>query len=224
MPQVIVFDVNETMLDVSALKPFFERVFGDGNVLQSWFQQVLQYSLVSTIAGPYFDFSKIAAAVLDMIAEGKGTAVSQGDRQELAERMGSLPPHPDVIVSLTRLHEHGVRLATLSNSAPAAIEKQLENAGIKQFFEQTLSVEMVKRYKPAAETYQAAASALAISPSEMTMVAAHAWDVAGAMQAGCKTAFVGRPGHVPFPLYPKPTFVVRDLAALADQLLDQQRS
>jgi FMN phosphatase YigB (HAD superfamily) len=29
MPRIIVFDVNETLLDVDALKPHFARAFGD---------------------------------------------------------------------------------------------------------------------------------------------------------------------------------------------------
>jgi hypothetical protein len=59
MPRVIVCDVNETLLDVGALEPHFKQAFGDGRVLQDWFANVLLYSEVATLAGPYSDFASI---------------------------------------------------------------------------------------------------------------------------------------------------------------------
>lgn len=222
MRGVIVFDVNETLLDLSALGPFFARTFGDAAVLESWFQQVLHYSLVSTLAGPYFDFAKIASACLDMTAEAKGVSLSSADRDELAHGLLSLPAHPDAGSGLSKLQRHGFRLAALSNSSAASIDKQLAFAGLASFFELRFSIETGKRYKPAPEAYLEAARELGIEPRELTLVAAHAWDVAGAMQAGCRTAFVARPGRVLFPLYAKPTYVGRNLNEVADQLMSSE--
>jgi hypothetical protein len=59
MPRIIVFDVNETLLDVDALKPHFARAFGDELVLREWFSTVLLYSEVASLAGPYADFGAI---------------------------------------------------------------------------------------------------------------------------------------------------------------------
>jgi len=67
MPKrVIVFDVNETLLDLRALKPQFERIFGDGEVLHQWFGQVLQSALLTVVTGPYSDFGKVGRAALEM--------------------------------------------------------------------------------------------------------------------------------------------------------------
>ncbi len=219
MSGVIVFDVNETLLDLSALRPFFESVLGDASVMQTWFQQVLHYSLVSTLAGPYFDFAKIASAALEMTAEARGIAVTPADRDELAKRMVSLPPHPDVISGLSKLQAHGFRLATLSNSSAMSMKKQLDSAGLDHFFERNVSVDAVRLYKPAPEAYQEAARQLGVQLHEVTMVAAHAWDIAGAMRAGCKTAFVARPGRVLFPLYADATYRGKDVDEIADQLM-----
>jgi hypothetical protein len=67
MPRIIVFDVNETLLDVKALEPHFVRLFGDGRTLREWFSTVLLYSEVVTLAGPYVEFGQIGRAALDMM-------------------------------------------------------------------------------------------------------------------------------------------------------------
>jgi 2-haloacid dehalogenase len=219
MDRVIVFDVNETLLDISALRPDFERVFGDGDALSTWFQQVLQYSLAVTLAGLYFDFSAIGGAALAMLAEARGVALPEDDKRRIVEGMLSLPPHPDAAPGLMRLKQAGLRLATLTNSSPAAVQKQLGNAGLDSFFEKSISVESVRRYKPAPEAYRRAASELGVSTEQIRLVAAHAWDVLGAMQAGCATAFVARRGKVLFPLAQKPGIVGPDLQAVCEQIL-----
>src|SRR5829696_7756832 len=46
--------------------------------------------------------------------------------------------------------------------------------------------------------------------------AAHAWDVAGALAAGCSAAFVARPGMVASPLGEQPDIKGADLGEVAD--------
>ena len=79
---------------------------------------------------------------------------------------------------------------------------QLENAGVAPFFEQVLSVEQTSKFKPAREVYEMAAERLGVAPAAMTTVAAHDWDIAGAMSIGCRGPYVTRPGMVLNPLYP----------------------
>ncbi len=154
MPRVIVFDVIEIMLDTSALEPHFKRVFGDERVLREWFSQLLLYSKVATIAGPYFDFSTIAVAALDMTAASRQVTLSSDDKEQISKAMLSLSPHPDVREALKRLRAAGLRLVTLTNSNQRAMEEQLKNAGIEEYFERKFSVDSVRKYKPAPETYQ----------------------------------------------------------------------
>ncbi len=76
----------------------------------------------------------------------------------------------------------------------------------------------MKRYKPAREAYEYAARELGVGTGDILLVAAHAWDVAGAMAAGCKAAFVQRPGKSLNPLGKKPDLVVTDLRDLERKL------
>lgn len=219
MKKSIVFDVNETLLDLSALDQEFERVFGDPARRGIWFAQVLQNSLVATITGKYNDFGKIAAAALDMTAQRFGLALREEDRKAILGGIRSLPPHPDVKSGLHRLKEAEFRLFTLTNSPPHVVEAQLQNSGLSEYFERSLSVDAIRRFKPDVEVYQMAARELGTSIEQIRLVAAHDWDVTGALNAGCAAAFVARAGKVLNPLMPMPDIVGKDLIETAEKII-----
>ena len=124
MKKIIVFDVNETLLDLKALDPKFEEVFGSASVRTSWFGQVLRNSLVATITGQYDDFGKIAGAALDMTAKLQNVTLSEDDRTAIMGGIRSLPPHVDVVSGLEKLKSADFRLVTLTNSPPHAALRQ----------------------------------------------------------------------------------------------------
>ncbi len=192
MPRVCVFDVNETLLDLAALDPHFERVFGDASVRRLWFNQMLQSALVATVTDAYTTFGEAAAAALQMTAERQGVEVSDADEREILGGLRELPPHPEVAEGLDRLRDAGFRLATLTNSTQEVAEAQIRNSGLADRFEQVLSADTAKRLKPAPAPYRMAARTLDIPERELRLVAAHAWDVTGAIRAGCAAAFVSR--------------------------------
>jgi 2-haloacid dehalogenase len=219
MAPVCVFDVNETLLDLAALDGEFERVFGDGGVRVTWFGQLLQSAMVATITGRYTDFGAVGRAALEMTAARLGVELSDEDREAVVGGMTRLPAHPEVKGALGRLGEGGLRLAALTNSTERVATAQLEHAELVEAFEVVLSADAVRRLKPAPEPYRMAADRLGVEPGEVLLVAAHAWDVAGALRAGCRSAFVARPGKVLDPLVEPPELVVADLDELADRLL-----
>ena len=221
MQRVILFDVNETLLDLSGLKPDFGRIFGDTAVMSQWFTQLLRSSMVASITHTYHDFAVLGGDALDMMAMRYGIKLSADDRVTILEGMRKLPPHPEVEESLVRLKNAGLRLATLTNSSPRLLKDQLTNAGLMDYFEQTLSVEPTRCYKPAAEVYQHAASHLGVAMDEIRMVAAHDWDIAGAMRAGCAGAFIARPGMVIGPLQEKPDIIGQNMKIVTDQILEK---
>ena len=219
MARVCVFDVNETLLDLGALDVHFERVFGDPGVRRVWFSQLLQSALVATVTGAYSNFGEVGAAALEMVAERESVDLSDDDRKKILGGMRELPPHPEVTESLHRLHDAGLRLATLTNSTRQVAEAQMENSELRDYFEQILSADDVKRLKPAPEPYRMAAESLGVEVEGVRLVAAHAWDVAGALRAGCEAAFVARPGMVLDPLVERPDVVGADLREVTDRIL-----
>jgi len=108
---------------------------------------------------------------------------------------------------------------TLTNSPPLVVDAQLQNSNLTGFFEKSFSVDAVKLFKPAAEVYQMTAKELGVNNDGIRMVAAHDWDVVGALNAGCSAAFIARPGKVLNPLLPKPDIVGADLVEVADQII-----
>ncbi|MDQ7827576.1 MAG: haloacid dehalogenase type II [Armatimonadota bacterium] len=223
MARVVVFDVNETLLDLRALDPLFERVFGDAAVRRQWFQQLVQSFLVTVVVGRYVDFGTIARGALDMVAARLGRPLTEDDRMRILRAILELPPHPDIRASLERLRAAGFRLGTLTNSTRAVAEAQVANAGLADLFEHVVSADEVRRLKPAPEPYRLAAERFGVAAGATWLVAAHAWDVVGAMQAGCRAAFVARPGMVLDPVHEPPEVVGRDLEEVADAIIGRER-
>lgn len=223
MTRVCVFDVNETLLDLGALDTEFERVFGYASARQEWFGQFLTSWLTAMVTGVYEEFGTIGGTALEMVAERQSVQLSDEDKQRILGGMQELPPHPEVEENLGRLRDAGIRLAALTNSTQQVADAQLENSGLRGYFEQALSADAVKRLKPAPEPYRMAAESLGVEIGQVRLVAAHAWDVAGAMQAGCAAAFVARPGMTLNPLFERPDVVGADLREVADGILKAEQ-
>jgi 2-haloacid dehalogenase len=223
MRRVQVFDVNETLLDLAAMDAHFERVFGAAALRPTWFAQMIQSALVATVTGSYSQFGAHAMAALQMLAEQTGVQLRDADRDAIAGQLRQLPAHPEVPDALRRLRGAGFRLAALTNSTLEVARAQLEHAGLVDLFEQVLSADAVRRLKPAAEPYQMAAERLGVAVGEVRLVAAHAWDVAGAVRAGCAAAFVARPGKALDPLVERPDVVGANLAEVADRIVATDR-
>ena len=218
-PKVLFFDVNETLLDLQAVKDSVTQALqGHRELVPVWFTTLLQYSLVATVGDRYVDFGKIGVATLQMVAAKNGLELTPAQANAALRPMRSLPPHPEVATALGRLKDAGYRLLALTNSGTEALEDQLTNAGLKPYFEDLLSVESVGKFKPHRDVYAWAVERVGVPPQECMLVAAHGWDVAGASWAGLQTAFVARPGQALYPLVDKPDYQVGDLAELVDQL------
>ena len=223
MKRVLVFDVNETLLDLSALDPHFQRVFGDAAVRVEWFQTMVQSAFLTTITGPYKPFGEHLRAALAITALRRGLRVSPEDERAILAGVRTLPAHPDARPALERLRAAGFRLAALTNSTTEVEEAQLRNARLRDLFEKALSADSGKRLKPAPEAYENAARDLGVATPEIRMVAAHVWDVQGALRAGCAAAFVERPGAVWNPLLERPDIVGPDLGEIAERVIEVDR-
>lgn len=221
VPSIIVFDVNETLIDIESLAPFFERKFGDAKVLREWFNQLVLYSNVITLAGYYETFFTLGQGVLEMLGAIYGVSIKPGDLGELKEKMLSMPAHEDVPEGLRLLREAGFRLMTLTNSPPDKDGSALDRAGLSHFIERQFSVDTVRRFKPAPEVYHLVAELLGVVPSAVCLIAAHTWDTLGAQGAGFAAGLVTRTGNAPLLVdgLPQPQAVAPDLPGVARQLI-----
>jgi 2-haloacid dehalogenase len=220
---IIAFDVNETLLDTSALDPLFERHFGDAGLRRTWFSQMLQLAFTGGLTGRYVDFSTAQRAAVAMLAGSRGLDLdADAVGEEITTAMTRLPAHDDVVPALEALREGGLRVVTLSNSPPRPAEQQIENAGLRRSLDAVLSAGTIEALKPKPEAYRLVAEWGGVAIGDVWLVAAHGWDVSGALAAGCRAAFVLRPGAVPSPIGPQPEIVAPDLREIAAQILKRR--
>lgn len=220
-PSVLVFDVNETLIDINSMAPLFERIFADPRAIREWFGHLVMYSMTTTLSGRYIDYFTLGQGLLQMLASIHRVDITDEDVQSVKRGMLTMPAHPDVEDGLTALRDNGFRLVTLTNSPPnPGGPTPLEHAGLVDFFEQQFSVEACRAFKPAPTVYRYVCEELAVTPAECMMVAAHVWDTVGAQCAGFSGALIIRPGNAPLPIpdLPQPAVVANDLRELAQHL------
>lgn len=223
MIRVIAFDVNETLLDLRGLDAVFEDTLGDKAFRPQWFQAMLQLAFVGTITGRYVDFTSAQHAALRVIAARGAIRVSAEQSEQIVATMRRLPAHPDAAPALDALLAAGRTLITLTNSPLGVVEEQLRFAGIRDRFAHVVSADEVKRLKPAPEPYRHAAERAGTDVGGLRLVAAHAWDIAGALAAGCAAAFVKRPGMALDPEGQRPDVEGNDLIEVAESILRVDR-
>jgi 2-haloacid dehalogenase len=217
---IIVFDVNETLMNLDGVRPVFDRIFDDPAAMRLWFANLILYSEALTLAGVYVPFTDIGGAVLRMLAATRGITISDSDAAELTDRFATMPPHPEVPAALRRLRDHGFRLFTLTDNTLAISGRQLERAGVIDVFERRFSVdETVHRHKPAPEAYHSVAAELGVAAGDICLIACHTWDTLGAVAAGWQAGLILREGNAPLDVGPQPNYIGKDLDALADQLI-----
>jgi 2-haloacid dehalogenase len=219
-PELLVFDVNETLLDMSPLRIDFEDVFGSGDAMGEWFARLLHGSLVANQLDDYRAFGVIGVEALLSMAEKRGVTLDEATATELVTRLAILPAHLDVIPALERLLDAGFRTAALTNGSTKAANVQIENAGLHTFIQRVVSVEEVRRFKPDPAAYRHVAQVMDLHVSQTMLISAHDWDVAGAMSAGASAAFVRRPGSMWSLPVETPEVVGADLREIADRLID----
>ncbi|OBK72028.1 haloacid dehalogenase type II [Mycobacterium sp. 1165178.9] len=221
-PPVLVFDVNETLLDIESIAPLFGELFGDERLLREWFAQLIMYSMSITLAGNYVTFPVLAQGVLRMLGDIYQVDITDGDLDRLKTALLTMPAHPDAAEGLVAMRDNGFRLVTLSNSPPNPDgPTALQNSGLGEYFEHQLSVDARSMFKPSPAVYRYVCETLGVAPSDCMMVAAHVWDTIGAQNAGFSGALITRRGNAPLPVdgLPQPEIVARDVRQLAERLV-----
>jgi 2-haloacid dehalogenase len=220
---LIVFDVNETLLDLGTMEPTFERIFGDKSAMRLWFANLILYSAALTVAGCYVPFTDIGAAVMKMLADTRGIKITDKDKKELTEKFSTMPPYAEVPAALRKLRAAGFRLFCLTDNLLEVQTRQLTHGGIVDLFERRFSADGVKHHKPSRQAYAYVEKELGAKPSELCMIACHTWDTLGAVAAGWQAALIKRVGNDVLDVGPQPQIVGNDLNDVTDQLIARQR-
>ncbi len=218
-PKLLIFDINETLLDMTPLKKSINEALKDARAFDIWFPTLLQYSLVETLTKNYKDFSEIAGATLKMTAHKLDIDLTEVQIKSILSPITKLSAYPEVSNALEVLKQNGFILVALSNGKPQVVNDQLKYARIHHFFDKVLSIEEVKNYKPHVSTYHCAYSLMNVLPEDTMLIAAHGWDIAGAKRAGIQAAFINRPGKSLYPLAIEPEIIGSNLKEITKSLM-----
>lgn len=193
--RALIFDVFGTLVDWrSGIAEAFRTAGATGDpdeLADAWrarYRPIL--AEVNDGSRPWGNFDDLHRTTLDDLLAERRVALSDEQRRQLVHAWHVLDPWPDVRTGLEALRRDHVT-ASLSNGHVALLVDLARHGDLR--FDCILSAELVKAYKPAPQTYLAAARLLDVDPAEVMLVAAHPWDLDGARAAGLRTAFIDRP-------------------------------
>jgi len=215
----ILFDINETVLDLSSLKSRFRTAFGDDAVTSVWFSMLLHTSTVCALTDVKTDFATLAGAMLDSIAARLKVDLSADDRANILGGFANLPPHADVEKALIRLRSAGYRTIAFTNSSLKLVSSQIENAGLMKYYDEIVSVEKTGSFKPDTKVYRFVAERVNRPIGELRLIATHDWDTHGALSAGLLAAYIDRSGAPYHPLYIRPDVFAENMGDIVEQII-----
>lgn len=192
----IVFDAYGTLFDVYAVEARLEALFpGKGRALAlRWRDKQIDYSRLRTLSGRYVDFFKITGDALDYACAFEKVALTAAAREDLLGIYERLPAHPEAPAALAALHAKGLKLAVLTNGNEKMVGAALAAAGLTPLFAHVLSVERVRKFKTAPESYQLGPEAFGAPVHELVFVSSNGWDAAGAAWFGYRAFWINRYG------------------------------
>ncbi len=215
--RAVCFDIMGTVFDLAAARRRLEAIGAPPAALEVWFGRMLHAAAALTLAGAFAPFPEIAAATLRSVLAQLGLDPRRAG--EVVASLGELDPYPDAEEALQRLTDAGVPVVALTNGTEQNTRRLLERAGLAAHFQAIVTTAEVEVYKPHRAVYERAVQRLgAAAAGDVTLVAAHAWDVAGARSAGLDAIWISRVERV-WPLPVAPVREAADLAGAVDLLL-----
>jgi 2-haloacid dehalogenase len=213
-PDVVAFDVNETLLDLAPVRAALVAHGRPADLLPTVFGRTLLLGFAASTAGSWCRFREAFEAALAQL-----TGLPRAQRAMIADAFLELTPHPDVEPALRRLTEAGVRAVTLSHGSPGVAEAGLARGGVTPLVERTLTSESIRTWKPDRAAYLWAAGVCDVPPERMALVAVHSWDVHGAQRAGLTGGWAARAEGIYAEIFDAPHVAGASLVEVVEGLL-----
>lgn len=201
---IVLFDVMGTLFDLGRVRTRLRELGAPEAALEAWFGRLLHASAALTLVGEFRPFREIAETTLRSVLAQ--LELDEAAAPEVLAALGELEPYPDAEAAFDRLEEAGVRAATLTNGGEEHTRRLLERGGLLDRVAEVITVDEVEAFKPAAAPYRRAVDRLGAEPGDVTLIAAHGWDVIGARAAGLGAVWIDRlERRWPLPLPEPPT-------------------
>ncbi len=226
LPRVLAFDMYGTLVDPFGIQQQLERYVPSEDVLQVsevWRQKQIEFTFRLTVMGRYENFEWVTRKALDYALAEAGRKLDEGQKDMLMAQYNDLEQFSDVEPGLKRLKEAGYEMVVFSNGTPSMLESLIEREGFHPYFQDFVSVDEVRVYKPSPRAYRHVAERLESPVGEVCLVSSNPFDVVGAEAVGMRVAWVNRSKGLFDVLGPRPATVVESLTGLADALETHQR-
>ncbi|MBW7910572.1 MAG: haloacid dehalogenase type II [Alphaproteobacteria bacterium] len=178
----------------NSVVPEVEKVFpGKGlEFTKAWRAKQFEYGFLRSITNNHEDFFKVTADALDYTIKNMQLDVTEPQRKQLLNAYLSLAPWPDAVEGLKKLKASGIKIITIANFSKNMLQSNADNAGIAHLFDELLSTEVNKTYKPDSKAYDLGLQRLGLKKEEIVFAAFGGWDAYGAKNFGYPTYWVNR--------------------------------
>ncbi|MGE6412576.1 haloacid dehalogenase type II [Planococcus kocurii] len=212
--KAFVFDVYGTLFDVTAIKRECEELYpGYGEkISQTWRSKQVEYFMLRQLMGNYSTLYAITHDALKYALNENDLQPSKENEQKLLAAYLHLPLYSESKEILTQLKDKN--LVVFSNGSHDMLDPLVKNAGLEELFDQVLSIDDVKEFKPTPASYQYALEQLGIESHEVLFMSSNGWDVSGAKSFGFQTAWINRKGMPVEELDLEPDYIFDDLTGL----------
>ena len=216
--KAIIFDAYGTLFDVNSAAEKCKNKIGEKwePFANYWRTTQLEYTWLRSLMGRHQDFWKVTEQSLD-----KSMKIFQIDtsmRDELLDLYKVLSTFPEVKETLKKLKEKNYKLAILSNGTPALLRKLVSSNNLESIFDDVLSIEEVKIYKPHPNVYNIPIKKYQIEKNQFAYLSSNTWDVSAAGNFGFNAVWVNRNKNIFDNLDYKPITEINNLSDLNNLL------
>lgn len=216
--KLVIFDVNETMFSLANINYLFKNFGLPPNTSDLWFSNVLKEGFACSSYGSFSTFIDIGANELKKLFFKFELKYKKTHFNILFNELSKLNIHHDVGESIKIFHKHGLKIVTLTNGSKSNTLKLIKKNNVSKYINRSFSIDEIKLWKPNKKIYLHVCNEMGFSSSDAMMIAAHAWDVSGAKNAGLKTAYITRYEKKLGSIYPKPDIVVQDCLSIINRI------
>ena len=192
-PKVLAFDAYGTLFDIFSIGEQLRSIFGDkaNEINQLWRKKQLEYTWLRALMGKYKPFYRVTVEALAYACDFHGEKINEEQIKSVMEVYSELKVYPDVIPSLDVLKKD-FQLCILSNADPEMLESASKYNQIDRYFQQMISVDILKTYKPSPGVYQLPEKLFNVNKEEVAFISTNTWDISGASAYGLQTIWLNR--------------------------------
>ena len=216
--KLVIFDVNETMFSLANINYLFKNFGLPPNTSDLWFSNVLKEGFACSSYGSFSPFIDIGKNELKKLFLKFELKYKKTHFNFLHNELSKLIIHQDVGESIKIFHKHGLKIVTLTNGSKNNTLKLIKKNNLSKYISRCFSIDEIKLWKPNKKIYLHVCNEMGFSSSNAMMIAAHAWDISGAKNAGLKTAYITRYEKILGSIYPKPDIIAQDCLSITNRI------